>query len=115
MIVQATATLVRSVASQIDFDKRQAERRECALDSRTSPLDDPEGFSWGASIRDLSRNGVGLIVCFPFRSGTYLTVELKGSTMLTRVVHVCDRNDGSYQVGCEFLRPLSEDELDRLI
>jgi hypothetical protein len=115
MIVQATATLVRPVASQIDFDKRNAERHECALDSRTSPLDDPEGFSWGASIRDLSRVGVGLTVCFPFRSGTYLAVELKGSTMLSRVVHVRDRNDGSYQVGCEFLRPLSEEELERLI
>jgi PilZ domain len=115
MIVQATATLVRTVSSQVDFDKRHAERHECVLDSRTSPLDDPEGFSWGASIRDLSRTGVGLIVCFPFRTGTYLAVELQGSTMLSRVVHVRDRNDGSYQVGCEFLRALTDDELDRLI
>jgi PilZ domain len=115
MIVQATATLVRPFASQIDFEKRHAERHDCDLDARTSPLDDPEGFSWGASIRDLSRTGVGLIVCFPFRTGTYLAVELRGSTMLTRVVHVRDRNDGSYQVGCEFLRPLADDEIDRLI
>ena len=115
MIVQATATLVRSFTSQVEFDQRHSQRHECDLDSRTSPLDDPEGFSWGASIRDLSRTGVGLTVCFPFRTGTYLAVELRGSTMLTRVVHVRDRNDGSYQVGCEFLRPLTDEELDRLI
>jgi hypothetical protein len=90
MLVQATATLVRPYTSQIDFEKRTADRHECALDARTSPLDDPDGFAWGASIRDLSRTGLGLTVCFPFRVG-------------------------SYQVGCEFVRPLSETELERLI
>ena len=115
MIVQTSSTLVRQFTSRLDFDQRHAERHDCQLDSRTSPLDNPETFAWGASIRDVSRTGVGLTLCFPFRKGTYLAVELKGMTVLSRVVHVRDKNDGTYHVGCEFLKPLTDAELDRLL
>src|SRR5437763_16523737 len=104
MIAQASPTLVRSFTSRLDFERRQAERHTCHLDATTHPLDTADTIAWGASLRDVSRTGVGLLLCFPFRAGTYLAVDLKGQTVLTRVVQVRDRDDGTWLVGCEFIK-----------
>ena len=115
MIAYASPILVRPFGSRLEFEKRVAERHDCNLDATTHPLDSVDTLAWGATIRDVSRTGVGLTVCYPFRAGTYLAVDLKGTTVLSRVVHVRDRADGTWQVGCEFIKPLSESEVDRLL
>ena len=115
MLAQSSAILVRPFPSALEFERRQGERHSCQLDATTHPLDAQDTLAWGASVRDISRTGVGLTLCFPFRKGTYLAVELKGMTVLSRVVHVRDKNDGTYHVGCEFLKPLTDAELDRLL
>jgi hypothetical protein len=114
MIAQASPILVRPFTSRLEFDKRQSERHECGLDTTTQPLDSADMVAWGANIRDISRTGVGLTLCYPFRAGTYLAVNLKGTQVLSRVVHVRDRADGTWHVGCEFVKPLTDDEVDLL-
>lgn len=122
MNATASAVLVRPYPSRHDFERRVAERHDCALDATTHPLEATDTLAWGATVRDVSRTGVGLAVCFPFRAGTYLAVDLHGRspgqparTMLTRVAHVRDHGDGTWHVGCEFVKPLTQDEFEKLV
>src|SRR4051794_23379801 len=115
MSAAPTSVLVRSCRSRLDFERRVAERHDCELDATTHPLEASDTLLWGATIRDVSRTGVGLILCFPFRAGTYLAVDIHGQTHLTRVAYVRDRNDGTWHVGCEFVTPLCDSEFATLI
>jgi hypothetical protein len=77
-------------------------------------LEQPDAIFWGALVRDLSAGGVGLTLCYPFKPGTSLAIELVGArgicTLLARVVHVTDRCDGTWFLGCEFVNRLSDEE-----
>src|SRR5262245_30349784 len=122
MAAQSSPVLVRACRSRQEFERRTAERHECWLDATTHALDAQDTLAWGATIRDVSRTGVGLTICFPFREGTYLAVELHSrnpnqasQTYLTRVAQVRDRNDGTWHVGCEFVKALSDEEIEQLI
>lgn len=115
---QLTA-LVRP-SSHSDFDRRVAERRATHKEALTRPLETNDTIAWGALVRDISTTGVGLTLCFPFHAGTYLAVDLPSPggafrSVLTRVVHAQDQADGTWQVGCEFVKPLSESELDLVV
>lgn len=122
MLAHAAPVLVRAYPSAFDFERRHGgDRRTCSLDATAQPLDAQDVLAWGASVRDLSCKGVGLTLCFPFKAGTYLAVDLHSTrtgnharTVLSRVVHSRDQNDGSWHIGCEFIKPLSQDELDWL-
>jgi hypothetical protein len=122
MSVQMAPTLVRQYPSALEFERRHNERHHCRLDATTHPLDAQDALAWGAFVRDISRTGVGLTICFPFRAGTYLAVDVHGPnpqtpavTMLSRVVHVRDQDDGTWHVGCEFIKPLSAQEFEELL
>ena len=115
MSCASTSVLVRPVRSFLDFERRAAERHECRLDATTQPLEAQDGLAWGATVRDVSRTGVGLTVCFPFRAGSLLAVDLNGHSHLTRVAQVRDRNDGTWQIGCEFVEPLSDTQVQSLL
>ena len=80
----------------------------------------PSPIPMEAQLRDISTTGIGLTLCYPFRAGTYLAVDLKNQqgesrTWLTKVVHAQDQTDGSWHVGCEFVKHLSESDLDVMI
>ena len=122
MFAPLSPILVRSYGSALEFERRQIERRDCQLDATTRPLDTQDTLAWGASVRDVSPSGIGLTLCFPFRAGTYLAIDLTGKTsdksaftVLSRVVQVRDQNDGSWHVGCEFVKPLSDREFESLV
>src|SRR3954447_8362713 len=113
MVAQSSPILVRPYPSALEFERRQGERHRCQLDATTHTLDPQDSLAWGASVRDISRTGVGLTLCFPFRPGTYLALDLHGpkpdspvTTVLSRVIHVRDQPDGSWHVGCEFVKAL---------
>jgi hypothetical protein len=36
-------------------------------------------------------------------------------TFLGRVVRVCDQADGTWLIGCEFVRPIDESELEAVV
>jgi hypothetical protein len=121
MPAPSSPVLVRSYTSAFEFDRRQNERRASSLDATTRPLDARDSLVWGATVCDVSKTGLALTLCFPFRAGTFLSLDLHGpnpntpsTTILSRVVHVRDQHDGSWQLGCEFVKPLSEDDLEAL-
>jgi hypothetical protein len=101
-------------------DRRVAVRVGCSVEATSQALDEVETISWGAVVEDISITGLGITLCYPFRPGTYLAVDLDGAggmvrTVLVRVVHVRDRYDGAWHLGCEFVKPLTQTDLDMLI
>jgi hypothetical protein len=97
----------------VPYDRRAAVRHACQLEVLPSALEPPEAITWGAVVENLSRTGVGLRLCYPFKPGTHLAVELRAGgvkrTFITRVVRASDLPDGAWLVGCEFTAPLDDD------
>ena len=107
---QSLAALVQPLGARAraDFERRSACRERVALEAMTRPLEGQDAIWWGATVRDLSATGIGLTLCFPFRPGTYLAVDLAEPsggtrTYLIRVVHARDLADGTWLVGGEFV------------
>ncbi len=101
------------------LDRRASVRHVCDHEALSRPLELPDAISWGAKIQDISRGGLRLLLCFPFKPGAFLAVDVHlgqaGSrTLLVRVVRAADQADGTWLVGCEFAAPLSEQELTAL-
>jgi hypothetical protein len=102
----------------------RAERRACVRyqsnnDAVSRPINEGRGISWGATVQTISTTGIGLHLCFPFRPDALVVIELQGSkgprTLAAKVVHVSDQHLGSWVVGCAFLQPITEDELDDVL
>ena len=107
-------------SSRLEFERRAAHRRTGKGEALTRPLEAGDTIFWGATVRDISTSGIGLTLCFPFRAGTYLAIELQETggaarSVLSRVVHALDQPDGTWHIGCEFVRPLTESDLDILV
>jgi len=95
-------------------------RYACDLEVLSRPLEQPDAIFWGATVQTISEGGLGLLLCYPFKPGTHLAVELRNPagiarTILARVVHAHDLTDGTWQVGCELTRRLSPNELAELV
>ena len=113
------AALVQHVRNPFfrEIDRRGVERHVCSLDATSRPIDAGDGVSWGAVVHEISPKGVGITLCYPFKPGTFLAVDLPCSngmvrTMMVRVVHVQDQNDGNWRLGCESLKPLNECDME---
>jgi hypothetical protein len=103
---------VRVVSSpEVEREQRSAVRHECSIEAVSCALDAPETLCWGATVQDLSAGGIGLSLCYPFKPGTYLAINVQGAesrTLLGRVIHVSDQADGTWFVGCEFVKQLDD-------
>ena len=97
-------------------ERRASVRHVCNLEAVSRPLESPDALCWGARLKSISTGGMGLLLCYPFKVGAFLTVELaatpKARALLVKVVHVTDQSDGTWLLGCEFVHPLSEAELE---
>lgn len=103
-----------------DSDRRSSERHACSLEATSHAVEPGQTLSWGAVVTDLSNGGMSVTLCYPFRLGTYLAVDLQAPngmvrTLMVKVVHVHDRTDGMWRLGCEFLKPLSESEMEFIV
>lgn len=68
-----------------------------------------------ARVRNVSVNGIGLLVGVPVELGTDLTIEMQSSdpgiplTLVARVVYATKYEEGSWITGCRFrTRPTEE-------
>ncbi len=108
------AALVHPIrgAALADAEKRHDSRRPCAIEATSRPLEFGDGMAWGGTVRDVSPGGLKLELCFPFRPGTFLALDLQAPStvrsLVCRVVHVHDHADGTWTLGCEFLKPLAD-------
>jgi hypothetical protein len=77
--------------------------------------------SWPAQVRDLSRGGIGLVLCQRHTTGEPLRLTVRpahyrnGWTIDARVVHVELLPDGHWQTGCAFQHPIGEEEFNQLL
>jgi hypothetical protein len=114
----STPALVQHTRNPLfhDPERRNGDRQACSLEATSRSIEVAEMVSWGAVVSDLSAGGVGITLCYPFRPGTYLAIELQSPsgklrTLMVRVLHVHDQPDGQWRLGCEFVKPLTESDM----
>ena len=103
---------------------RVFERYTCELPAQCQPAGGagPKEARWSATILDISRGGVRVILPRRFEPGATLAIQLsadggrQSQMALARVIHVLPRHvDGSWILGCEFHHPLTTEELEALV
>jgi PilZ domain len=116
------SALVQPVSARTlaNVERRASIRHGVAMEALSRPLDGQDAIWWGATVRDLSSSGIGLSLCYPFRPGTYLAIDLQSSagqyrTLLTRVVQARDQADGTWHIGCEFVKQLTDSDVELMI
>jgi PilZ domain len=73
---------------------------------------DESDTAWLGTIRDVSSNGIALILKRPFEPGTLLFVDLSANPnpvlqrRPVRVVHATPEEEGGWIVGCLFASPI---------
>lgn len=96
---------------------RQRSRQTLCL----SEAETKEEILWVARIQDICREGVWLLLMRRFETGTLLRLEVPGKSaekpllVQARVIHVVPYPNGSFGLGCAFLRELNEEELKNLL
>jgi hypothetical protein len=97
-------------------------RYSCSHEGYFQPAPQPAGdLWWHAVIQDVSLGGVALATHRRFEPGAILDVELPaadggpGRTLLARVRRVGEQGDGTWVIGCEFMRRIDEDDFRALI
>jgi hypothetical protein len=118
----STAALVQHVRNPYfhSLERRSGVRHACSVEATSRLIEVGETLSWGAVVSDISAGGVGITLCYPFRLGTYLAVELQCPggmlrTLMVRVLHVHDQTDGQWRLGCEFVKPLTESDMESFL
>ena len=113
-------TLVQPEAKKGREGERRAwVRYQCSREASYSSLPTYERF-W-ATVRDISVDGIGLILSTAVEPGTYLIIEMKTTsrpislTMLARVTHSTPRDEGGWAVGCELVTKPTEEQLRSLL
>ncbi len=100
-------------------DCRRWVRFPCSVETVCSGLDLVPVDQAPARIVDISPGGLGLLTVCEFEPGIILNVELPGETdaprrRMVRVVHVRDRGNGDWFLGCEFAALLAPETLHAL-
>ena len=102
-------------------DRRETERITCNLPGKCYKITRRARRRMGMRVRDLSVNGIGLVLKQPLERGTILALELpyaskgKAEPSLACVMHSTQRADGQWLIGCFFDRKLTEAELEAFL
>jgi len=112
-------SVVAPAATSTPLNRRAHVRQACEVEALSRPLESTNVISWGTTVVDASHSGVGLILCYPFKPGTFLALDVENAdrvfTFLVCVTRVTDRSDGTWLVGCDFTCPVSADDFRGLI
>lgn len=102
-------------------ERRASVRYPCNLQPSWRELGSNRGFSRIGKVHDISAAGIGLVVERLIKPGTVLVVHLQTiDQRLTRplpmrVMHATAQPEGTWLVGCEFVRKLSNEDLQSLL
>jgi len=83
-------------------------------------VSDGQQSRW-ARAQDLSRRGIGFLVCCPFEPGTTVSIHLRSWTTLLAVdrwadvIYTNPQPNGIWRVGCRFNKPLSAEEIEDFV
>lgn len=102
-------------------DQRVWVRYDCVLMAHCRKFGDPVSAAQPVKVLNISASGIGLLVQPAIETGSMLTVDLldktgrKAFTILACIVHAAQRADGRCALGCNFIRELTEEELQSLV
>ena len=107
-------------------DQRLWMRFTCNLTAKFQKIGDPNAPVDSAQVLNLSASGVGLLADRFVDAGTLLNIDLTGRdghttrTILACVVHVSrpgadQAAEGTWALGCNFIRELTDEDLQALI
>jgi hypothetical protein len=102
-------------------DQRTWVRYDSTLRACYQPIGQAEGPHAEAQVLNISASGIGLLMREPSVAGTLINLELLDRngqslrTILACIVHTTSRANGEYAAGCNFIRELSEQELQALL
>jgi hypothetical protein len=77
--------------------------------------------SWGARVRNVSRTGAALVMAREVMAGAVLAVTLEGlrgrfaRPVLMRVNRVRSEGDSRWVVGCTFVTPLADADIEEMV
>jgi c-di-GMP-binding flagellar brake protein YcgR len=102
-------------------DQRQWKRFPALMTAHYQLVALDDARQYDAKVLDISATGVGLLVERDIENGTLLSVELHNAagtaerTMLACIVHVTRQASSEWALGCNFIRSLSEEDLEALV
>jgi head-tail adaptor len=98
-------------------ERRLFGRHECDLPAKCETTNLPETISATGQVRNLSREGIGLLLAQQIEIGAVLKVELQAvdqsnaTIILACVVYALEEQDGGWMHGCAFVTELSDAEM----
>ena len=101
-------------------ERRASIRLQCDAKGHCQSVSLQRESAWEARVRDISCNGIGLLLSRRFERGTLLTIELAETTtgqtrlLLARVVHATAQPEGNWLLGCALTTSLTGDEVQLL-
>jgi PilZ domain len=111
---------MRNHNAGVPGERRAHVRYSHTLKGSCRPLGRETG-AWSATVQDISRSGVALVMNREVRPGSVLVVALEGvggrfaRPLLLRVTNTRPGMAGRWHVGCAFVKPLTEDDLQALL
>src|SRR5947207_2819669 len=109
----------KSAASPAGEERRVWVRHPADLRTTCQPAESDHS-RLPTQVRNISATGIGLLVTHPVPIGALLNLTLQGSSgmlprnLLACVVHVTTRSEGEWSLGCNFIRSLSDSDLQEL-
>jgi hypothetical protein len=107
--------------AELVLDRRFTIRYKSSLTGRCAAVGGGEGEGWPARLKDVSVNGIALLLRRRFEPKTILSLEVGRETgrpvqnYTIRVVRNKDTGNGLWLIGCTFLRPIDEDIMKTLL
>jgi hypothetical protein len=74
-----------------------------------------------AWLHNLSATGIGLLLSKPLEHGLFVTIVLTGAhsnkkyPLPAHAIHATQQASGDWLVGCQFIDPLTDEDLDDLL
>jgi hypothetical protein len=119
MSEQASLLATQPPQQSNEFERRVSVRYQCGREASCSSLAPIERLS--GRVRDISMEGIALVLGTSIREGTELVMDLKTRnpgiclTLRARVVHSTLEAEGIWIIGGEFITVPSEEQLQALL
>jgi hypothetical protein len=111
----------QSASAVYKVERRASVRLQSTAAGFCQSLSRQREESWQAIVRDISCNGIGLLLPRRFEPGALLTIELaeagteRKHLLLVRVVRAAPQPENKWLLGCALMNPLAEDEVRLLL
>ena len=111
-----SASQAESATRPAKSERRRTARFECRRSNRWRLFATATSSSGEGTVQDISVDGISLIVDSELQPGLFLDLTLAADDgpsqqTLVRVRRVTPREDGSWIVGCTFVKKLTREEL----